>query len=204
MDILRVIAVLADTESESGIVLSEGGFFSKHMTAFGVVLAVVGILIVYVGIKVLKGFRFMPEQNETHLVEDDLPSINAEIIERRSTEFPDYSPKGTGKTVFKEMLIRYVVDGQSFEEWIADTGEYSDALPIKYNPTNPQEFHVYEGDDSFEGIPDENGDLSGNEDVNTEGEEIPENKSTTGVMIIIVGVLVGVVGAVIFAEGLIK
>ena len=124
-------------------------------------------------------------------------------LERRSTELPDYSG-GSGNIVFKEMLIRYSVDGQSFEEWIADTGEYKDTLPIKYNPTNPQEFHVYEGEESFKGIPDENGSLSGNEDENAEGEEIPEKKSTTGVMIIIVGVLVAIVGVIIFADGLTK
>lgn len=204
MDILRLISVFVDTESESGIVLSEDGFFSKHMVAFGVVLAVVGLLIVYIGIKVLKGFRFMPEQTEAQLVEDDLPAMDAEIVDRRSTELPDYSGDSSSKIVFKEMLIRYSVDGQSFEEWIADTGEYKDTLPIKYNPTNPQEFHVYENDESFEGIPDENGSLSGNEDSSAEGEEIPEKKSTTGVMIVIVGVLVAIVGAIVFADGLTK
>lgn len=203
MDISRILTLLADSE-DSGIVITEGGFLTKHMTVFGIVLAVVGLLIIYVGVKVMKGFRFMPEMNETQLVEDELPSTNADIIERRSTEIPDYSPHGTGKTVFKEMLIRYEVDGQSFEEWLADTGEYGDTLPIKYNPTNPQDFHVYQGDDDFMGIPDENGDLSGNEDDNAEGEEIPENKSTTGVMMIIVGVLVAVVGVIITAEGAMK
>ena len=190
--------LLAEAE-EDGIKISEKGFFHDYIWIVGIVLMVVGLLLVYFGRKVGKGYRFMPEQSETKIVEDELPSVNAEIIERRSTEIPDYSPKGDGKIVFKEMLIRFTVDMVTLEEWINDSGEYTDTVPIKYNPNNPQEFHVFEGED-FEGIPDENGDLAGNEDPDAE----PEGNRTVMFTLMGIGLIVFGVGLFILIDGLSK
>ncbi|MBR6873151.1 MAG: hypothetical protein IKN17_06565 [Ruminococcus sp.] len=198
MEISNLLRLLADDGEGLGDV-AEAGFFADYGWIVGIVLIAVGLLLLYFGIKVGKGYRFMPEQNETVVVDDELPSVNAEIVERRSTEIPDYSPKGEGKIVFKEMLIRFTVDMTTYEEWINDSGEYSDTVPIKYNPTNPQEFHVYEGDDDFEGIPDENGDLSGNEDRNPS-----ETGGSVKYTLIGVGVIIAAVGVFVLVDGLLK
>ncbi len=193
------MTLLAEDE---GTDVAKAGFFSDYMWIVGAVLVVVGLGLLYFGIKVGKGYRFMPEQTETVIVEDELPAANAEIIDRRSTEIPDYSAKGEGKIVFKEMLIRFTVEGQSFEEWINDSGEYSDTVPVKYNPTNPQEFHVYEGDGDFEGIPDENGDLSGNEDK--DAEKAPEGSRSVMLTLMGVGLIIMAVGLFVLIDGLSK
>ena len=197
MTIMRLLAAAEEDRTE----IETAGFFKDYMWIVGIVLIVVGLLLIYFGIKVGKGYRFMPEESQTQIVEDELPSVNAEIIERRSTEIPDYSRNGEGKLVFKEMLIRFTAEGQSFEEWINDSGEYSDTVPIKYNPNNPQEFHVYEGDEDFEGIPDENGDLDGNEDTDAE----PEGGSKTVKLTLMgIGLIILAVGIFVLIEGLTK
>ena len=94
----------------------------------------------------------------------------------------------------------FTADAQTFEEWINDSGEYSDTVPIKYNPNNPQEFHVDEGDE-FEGIPDENGDLSGNEDADAE----PEGGSRTVKLTLMgIGLIILGIGIFILIDGLRK
>ncbi len=195
MEVLSVIRLLADDDATD---VAKAGFFSEYMWVVGAVLILVGIGLVYFGSKVGRGYRFMPEQTETVVVEDELPAANAEIVERRSTEIPDYSPKGDGKIVFKEMLIRFTAEGQSFEEWINDSGEYTDTVPVKYNPNNPQEFHVYEGDAEFEGIPDENGDLDGNEDSG----EVPEGSRSVMLTLMGVGLIILAVGIFVLIDGL--
>ena len=192
------IARLA-AESEQGLELSKDGFLAGKSWIVGLVLVAVGMLLIYFGIKVRKGYRFFPGEDETQLVEDDLPTVNAEIRERRITEVPDYSDKGSGKLVFKEMLIRFEADGIAYEEWINDSGEYSDTVPVKYNPNNPQEFHIYEADSDFEGIPDENGDLSGNEDPEASDQDSGGSASLT---LMGIGLIILAVGVFIFIDGI--
>ena len=187
-------------DSDEGIKLGEKGLFEGSAWIFGIILAVVGLTLIVLGIKVGKGYRFFPEETGPKLIEDELPEANAEIIERRSTEVPDYSPKGEGKIVFKEMLIRFTAEGQSFEEWINDSGEYTDTVPVKYNPNNPQEFHISEGDDDFEGIPDENGDLSGNEDNSEEPDQNTGRASSLTLMGI--GLMLLGIGLFIFIDAI--
>ena len=196
MTVMRLLAAAEEEKTD----IETAGFFKDYMWIVGIVLIVVGLLLLYFGIKVGKGYRFMPEENQTQIVEDELPSLNADVVERRSTEIPDYSDKGEGKIVFREMLIRFSVEGQSFEEWINDSGEYGDTVPIKYNPNNPQEFHVYEGDEDFQGIPDENGDLAGNEDPE------PEHEGNNAVKLTLMGIGLIILGIGIFVliEGLTK
>ncbi|MBR6101954.1 MAG: hypothetical protein IKP95_05970 [Ruminococcus sp.] len=193
MDILTIAAVLA--AGEDGLKISEKGLFEGSSWIIGLILAAVGIFIIFIGIKVGNGYRFFPEETEPKTVADELPSANAEIIDRRTTEVPDYSPNGEGKLVFKEMLIRFEAEGQSFEEWINDSGDYTDTVPVKYNPNNPQEFHVYEGDEDFEGIPDENGDVAGNEDPEETGSSKASSFTLIGV-----GLIVLAVGIFIFLD----
>ena len=197
MTVMRLLAAAEEEKTD----IETAGFFKDYMWIVGIVLIVVGLLLLYFGIKVGKGYRFMPEENQTQIVEDELPSLNADVVERRSTEIPDYSDKGEGKIVFREMLIRFSVEGQSFEEWINDSGEFGDTVPIKYNPNNPQEFHVYEGDEDFQGIPDENGDLAGNEEpeADTEGGNNAVKLTLMGIGLIILGI-----GIFVLIEGLTK
>ena len=196
MTVMRLLAAAEEEKTD----IETAGFFKDYMWIVGIVLIAVGLLLLYFGIKVGKGYRFMPEENQTQIVEDELPSLNADVVERRSTEIPDYSDKGEGKIVFREMLIRFSVEGQSFEEWINDSGEFGDTVPIKYNPNNPQEFHVYEGDEDFQGIPDENGDLAGNEDPEPE----PEGNSAVKLTLMGIGLIILGIGIFVLIEGLTK
>lgn len=201
MNVLQLMYLAAASEEE-GTAVAKAGVFADYMWIVGAVLAAVGIMLIYIGIKVGQGYRIMPEQTETVVVEDTEPSAEAEIVERRSTEIPDYSGGG-GKIVFKEMLIRFTADGQTFEEWINDSGEYKDTVPVRYNPTNPQQFHIYEDGADFEGIPDENGQLDGNEDPDAEA---PETEGSRSVMLTIIGVGLIILGIGIFVliDGLSK
>ena len=196
MTVMRLLAAAEEEKTD----IETAGFFKDYMWIVGIVLIVVGLLLLYFGIKVGKGYRFMPEENQTQIVEDELPSLNADVVERRSTEIPDYSDKGEGKIVFREMLIRFSVEGQSFEEWINDSGEFGDTVPIKYNPNNPQEFHVYEGDEDFQGIPDENGDLAGNEEPEPE----PEGNNAVKLTLMGIGLIILGIGIFVLIEGLTK
>ena len=200
MDITALLHILAEESEEEGTAIAKAGFFADYMWIVGLVLAAVGLIVMYFGIKVGKGYRFMPEANEPVVIDDELPSAEAEIVERRSTEVPDYSPNGEGKLVFKEMLIRFTADGQTFEEWVNDSGEYTDTVPVKYNPNNPNEFHIYEGDGDFEGIPDENGSLDGNEDE----EDIPEGSKSVMLTLLGVGLIILAVGIFVLIDGLSK
>ncbi|MBR4555486.1 MAG: hypothetical protein IKO27_07855 [Ruminococcus sp.] len=199
MELMHLMHILAENE-EDGTAISKAGFFSEYMWIVGLVLIVVGLAVMYVGLKVGKGYKFMPEQTEPVVIDDELPSVNAEIIERRSTEIPDYSGDENGRIVFKEMLIRFAADGITYEEWINDPGDFGDTVPIKYNPNNPQEFHVSEGEGDFEGIPDENGSLDGNED----NDGVPEGNKSVMLTLLSVGIIVLAVGVFVLIDGLSK
>lgn len=189
------IALLSAAEEEEDMWISDAGFFDSYTNIVAIVLIVVGLAIIYFGVKLLKGYTFHPD--ETVVVEKDegFVTINADIAERRQTEIPNYSAAAHGKSndLFKEMRIVYTVDGVEYTEWVSDYGEdmYKDSVPIKYDPDDPKDFYVLEGDGDFQGIPDENGDLDGNED---DEDETDVQKNGIGVVVIIVGVLIMAVG----------
>lgn len=189
----QIVMLASQADDEEGTWVGKAGFFSDYMNVVAIVLMVVGLAIVYFAFKLFKGYTFHPE--ETVVVEKDkhFGLINADIAERRSTEIPNYaaSARGGENDVFREVRITYTVDGEEYSEWISDYGGYEDTVPVKYNPDNPKDFYVYEGDDDFEGIPDENGELDGNED-NDAADDSPSRG--LAVVLLIVGVLLDTLG----------
>lgn len=194
IELINDIACFSSAADEDGTWLNNIGFLSGHMGAVSVVLIVLGLLILYFGVKLMKGYSF--HVDETVVVEKDegFAEMNADIAERRATEIPNYanSANGKGNDLFKEMRIVYTVDGTEYSQWVSDLGEdmYKDSVPIKYDPQDPNNFYIFSGDDDFEGIPDENGELDGNEDDETSD----SSSKGVGVVIIIIGVLFAVLG----------
>jgi len=185
------IALWAASDDEDGTWINTAGFLDNHMTAVSIVLIVVGLATIYFAIKLMRGYSF--HEDETVIIEKDENYVedNAVIAERRQTEIPNYSKTGEASTLFKEMRITYTANGEEYSHWISDDGGYDDTVPIKYDPESPEKFYIFSGDDNFEGIPDENGDLDGNED-----EDAPESVGSKGVAVtvLIIGLLIGVLG----------
>lgn len=193
LNLLYAIAVFSasSADEDDGTWLNTAGFLNNHMTAVSIVLIILGLAIIYVAVKLFNGYTL--HQDETISIEknDDFEAINAVVAERRQTEIPNYSKTGKANTLFKEMRITYTVGDEEFSHWISDDGFYTDTVPIKYNPDSPNDFYIFGGDDDFEGIPDENGDLDGNED-----NEAPEGADSKGiaVTVLIIGILIAVLG----------
>ena len=102
------------------------------------------------------------------------------------------SPKdGKGKDVFRELRIVYSVEGGEYSQWISDSGGYGDTVPIKYNPDDPTDFYVMDGGEDFEGIPDENGELDGNEDKDVSDDSPSKG---LGIFMTLIGILIGALG----------
>ncbi|WP_124098277.1 DUF3592 domain-containing protein [Ruminococcus sp. Marseille-P6503] len=190
-DVISRTVCLA-SEGDDGTWVGKAGFFIDYMNVVAIVLIAVGIAIIYFGVKLLKGYTFHPD--ETVVVEKDkhFELINADIAERRVTEIPNYSAsaKGGGNDVFKELRITYTVDGEEYSEWISDFGGYGNTVPVRYNPDDPKDFYVYEGDDAPESLPDESGSLAGNED--NDSDDSPSKG--LGLVVLIVGGLISVLG----------
>lgn len=195
------MALLSSAAEEEDMWISKAGFFDSYMNIVAIVLIVVGLAIIYFGVKLLRGYTFHPDETEVIVKDEGFVTINADIAERRQTEIPNYSASAQGKEndLFKEMRIVYTVDGVEYSEWVSDYGEdmYRDSVPIKYDPEDPKDFYVCEGDDDFQGIPDENGDLDGNED---DEEETDVQKNGVGIVVLIVGALIIAVGGGILID----
>lgn len=188
----QIVMLASQAEDEEGTWVGKAGLFSDYMNIVAVVLIIVGLAIIYFAVKLMKGYTFHPD--ETIVVEKDenFKLINADIAERRSTEIPNYSGAVSekGNSIFREMRIIYTAAGEEYSQWISDYGGYEDTVPVKYNPDDPKDFYVYEGDGDFEGIPDESGELDGNED--NESDDSPSKG--LGVVLTIVGGLIIVLG----------
>lgn len=188
----QIVMLASQAEDEEGTWVGKAGFFSDYMNIVAIVLIAVGIAIIYFGVKLIKGYTFHPDETVVVEKDENFKLINADIAERRSTEIPNYSGavSGKGSSIFREMRITYTVCGEEYSEWISDYGGYEDTVPVKYNPDAPKDFYVYEGDNDFEGIPDENGTFNDNED--NASDDSPSKG--LGAVVIIVGALISVLG----------
>lgn len=191
-DIINFVFMLSSSE-EDGTWVNKAGFFDDYMNIVAIVLILVGIGIIYFGVKLIRGYTFHPDETVVVEKDNDFAVVNSNVAERRQTEIPNYSASaaGKGKDVFRELRIVYSVEGGEYSQWISDSGGYGDTVPIKYNPDDPTDFYVIDGGEDFEGIPDENGELDGNED-----KDVSDGSPSKGlgIFMTLIGILIGALG----------
>ena len=176
MEITKLLSLAADEEKNAF-----DGLFSGAGGIVGIVLIVTGVLIIYIGIKVMKGYSFMPTLGvETVIEEDTYVEGTATLVSHQKTTLPDFN--GTGEREFTEWTISYTVGGEEYTQTIPDDG-YSkgDTIKIKYDPKKPDEYYLAEEAD---------------EEAAEEADNTDERKSrNSGAILIVLGVIVIVGGA---------
>ncbi|MBE6874968.1 MAG: hypothetical protein E7493_13845 [Ruminococcus albus] len=176
MEITKLLSLAADEEKNAF-----DGLFSGAGGIVGIVLIVTGVLIIYIGIKVMKGYSFMPTLGvETVIEEDTYVEGTATLVSQQKTILPDFN--GTGEREFTEWTISYTVGGEEYTQTIPDDG-YSkgDTIKIKYDPQKPDEYYLAE---------------EAEEEAAEEADNTDERKSrNSGAILIVLGVIVIVGGA---------
>lgn len=176
MEITKLLSLAADEEKNAF-----DGLFSGAGGIVGIVLIVTGVLIIYIGIKVMKGYSFMPTLGvETVIEEDTYVEGTATLVSQQKTTLPDFN--GTGEREFTEWTISYTVGGEEYTQTIPDDG-YSkgDTIKIKYDPKKPDEYYLAE---------------DAEEEAAEEADNTDERKSrNSGAILIVLGVIVIVGGA---------
>lgn len=176
MEITKLLSLAADEEKNAF-----DGLFSGAGGIVGIVLIVTGVLIIYIGIKVMKGYSFMPTLGvETVIEEDTYVEGTATLVSQQKTTLPDFN--GTGEREFTEWTISYTVGGEEYTQTIPDDG-YSkgDTIKIKYDPKKPDEYYLAE---------------EAEEEAAEEADNTDERKSrNSGAILIVLGVIVIVGGA---------
>ena len=178
MDIFRLMLLAAEEEEDNAF----DGLFSGAAGAVGIVLMVTGLLLIYFGIKVIKGYRFLPTGDGAVIQEDNYIEAEAKLTEQKKIVMPDFG--GGSDREFIEWEMVYTVDGREYTQTIPDDGYEKDGvLKIKYDPADPSAFYLAdEGQDAS----DEDGD-----DTDLRKETV----SMAGIVIIVLGVLVIIGGA---------
>jgi len=169
---------------------SEGSAFSGVLHGWqgiiGIVMAVTGLLIIYFGIKVYRGYKFLPEREQNIPKEDNFLPLKAKVLQRKKTKMPSFN--GGEATEFVEWKIGYEVDGEKYTQMIPDDGyEKGQFLNIKYNPDDPQEYYIDSGETAQ--------DISGAADGEQKSEE--DEKNPTGIIFAGIGLLISAVGVVL-------
>ena len=106
--------IFAD-ESEGGLLK---GVFSGWQSIVGIVLVVIGVGMIYVGVKVYRGFKIdfggqvnVP-QEDTHI------PTTAKIQNKVKTTMPDFN--GQGEKEIIEWTMVYEIDGEKYKQTITD------------------------------------------------------------------------------------
>ena len=126
MEMYKLLALADDTDK------SFDGLFSGAGHIVGIVLAVTGLLLLYIAFKVSQGYSFIPTLgSETVIKEDNYVEGTAKAVEKIVTKMPD--PNGGEDREFVEWKIVYTANGEEYSQEIPDDG-YSegDNIKIKY------------------------------------------------------------------------
>lgn len=180
MDMLKLMLLAAEEDTDS----SFDGLFSGARGVMGIVLMVTGLLIIYIAVKVFKGYRFLPMAGERTVVEEDnYVETEAKALQKKKSTLPDFN--GGEDREFVEWKIGYTVDGEKYTQLIPDDGyEKGDMLKIKYNPDKPEEFYLVDGEQTEE-----------REDTEEAADPSENSSRTTGLVLTVLGVLVIIGGA---------
>lgn len=171
--------IFAD-ESEGGLLK---GVFSGWQSIVGIVLVVIGIGMIYVGVKVYRGFKIdfggqvnVP-QEDTHI------PTTAKIQNKVKTTMPDFN--GQGEKEIVEWTMVYEIDGEKYKQTIPDDNyTKGQIIDIKYEPDDPNDFYVY--DKQAE-------EAAAAAEANGEQEEGPAEKNKLGLgMIALACLLIGI------------
>lgn len=163
---------------------AEDGLFSGALHSWqgviGIIMAVTGLLIIYFGIKVYKGYKFLPEHEQNIPKEDNFLPIQAKVLQRKKTKMPSFN--NGESTEFVEWKIGYEVGGEKYIQMIPDDGyEKGQFLDIKYNPDAPEEYYLDNGTEIVE------------DEEKTEEKE----SNSMGILFAGIGLLIAVIGVVL-------
>ncbi|MDO4943925.1 MAG: hypothetical protein Q4E74_01845 [Ruminococcus sp.] len=174
----KLIQILAE-DGESGVF---SGALHGWQGVIGIIMAVTGLLIIYFGIKVFRGYKFLPEHEQNIPKEDNFLPVKAKVLQKKKTRMPSFN--GGEATEFVEWKIGYEIDGEKYTQMIPDDGyEKGQFLDIKYNPDAPEEYYLDNGSAAFE----------------TESEEKTEenDRNSMGILFAGIGLLIGVIGVML-------
>ena len=117
------------------------GILNGKQKPVGIVLIVAGVLLVYIAIKMLLGYKFFPDRDQTIIDEKKYTPAKAKVIKKIVSEMPSFNGGAPGEYV--EWEISYDVGGVVYTQIIPDD-EYkeNDEIDIMYSPDNPQEYYV--------------------------------------------------------------
>ena len=169
--------------SEDG---SFDGMFRGARSVMGIILMVTGVLLIYIAVKVAKGYSFVPTLgHETIIAEDKYVEGEAEVLEKEVSKMPGLND-GEDRE-FIECKIKYTVDGEEYTHMIPDDDHSKgDMLKIKYDPKKPDAFYLVGEEEEETEAPDETDDAD-------------KSKSMIiGVILIVLGLLVIAGGAALF------
>lgn len=170
-----------DVSDKSGL----KGTFSSWQGIVGIVLAVVGVMMIYVGIKVYKGFKIDFGTKANVPQEDTHVPTTAKIQNKVKTTIPDFS--GNGEKEIVEWTMVYVVDGQKYKQTIPDNGyTKGQIIDIKYEPTRPEDYYLYDKQqEEAKALAAENGE-----------EEQPEERNKLGLGMVGIAFLIIALGVI--------
>lgn len=159
------------------------GALTGRQGIIGIVLIVTGILLVYIGIKVVMGYKFLPDEEIGVPQEDTYVPAKAKVLQKKKTTMPGFN--GGEETVFVEWKIGYEADGEKYTQIIPDNGyKKGEFIDIKYNPDDPQEFYL---DDE----------KSKADTAAEERKEPEEKKNPMGYVFIVIALLLAAVGVML-------
>ncbi|MCR5540894.1 MAG: hypothetical protein K6F71_08800 [Ruminococcus sp.] len=178
MEMYKLLALADDTDK------SFDGLFSGTGHIVGIVLIITGLLLIYIAVKVAKGYSFIPTLgSETVVKEDNYVDGTAKAVEKIVTAMPDLN--GGADREFVEWKIVYTVNGEEYLQVIPDDGYHEgDSIKIKYDPAKPATYYIAEEEDG----------ASESEDTSDEGSK----SKMTGFILGILGVLVILGGVALY------
>ncbi len=173
--LIQILAEDSVNNTFSGVLHSWQGII-------GIIMAVTGLLIIYFGIKVYRGYKFLPEHGQNIPREDNFLPLKAKVLQRKKTKMPSFN--GGEATEFVEWKIGYEVDGEKYTQMIPDDGyEKGQFLDIKYNPDAPEEYYLDNGSAAVE--------------TNDEEQAEESDRNAMGILFAGIGLLIGVIGVIL-------
>lgn len=174
----NLIQILAE-DGESDVF---SGALHGWQGIIGIIMAVTGLLIIYFGIKVFRGYKFLPEHEQNIPKEDNFLPVKAKVLQKKKTKMPSFN--GGEATEFVEWKIGYEIDGEKYTQMIPDDGyEKGQFLDIKYNPDAPEEYYLDNGSAAVE--------------IENEEKTEENDRNSMGILFAGIGLLIGVIGVML-------
>ena len=122
-------------------ILADSSFGIKGVV--GILLCLLGVGAIYVGIKFYNGMKIDFSTQDNVPQEDTHVPATAKIQNKVKTTIPDFS--GNGEKEIIEWTMVYEVDGEKYKQTIPDDGyEKGQIIDIKYEPSDPNDYYLYD------------------------------------------------------------